>query len=88
MKVIKIGAIWCNACLVMKPRWKKLEEKLSWLDTEYYDADEDPRILDQRGVKDIPCFIFLDKNGKEIKRLNGEIEEKELEAVLLELKEK
>jgi len=41
MKVIKIGAIWCNGCLVMKPRWLEIENENPWLKTEYLDFDAD-----------------------------------------------
>ena len=39
MKVLKFGAIWCNGCLVMKPRWAQIEEENSWLETEYFDFE-------------------------------------------------
>ena len=71
MKVLKFGAIWCTECLVMKPMWQEIEEEIRELVTEYYDADENPEMLKKYEVKNIPCFIFLDKDGNEIYRLNG-----------------
>ncbi len=71
MKVLKFGAIWCKECLVMKPMWVEIEEGIPELKTEYYDADENPKILKEYNIKDIPVFIFLDKEGKEFLRLNG-----------------
>ena len=71
MKVLKFGAIWCKECLVMKPMWQEIEESTPELKTEYYDADENPEILEKYQVKDIPVFIFLDKNDKEFLRLQG-----------------
>jgi thiol-disulfide isomerase/thioredoxin len=41
MKVLKFGAEWCTVCLVMKPRWEKIEKTCDWLKTEFYDANED-----------------------------------------------
>ena len=41
MKVIKIGAVWCNGCLVMRPRWQEIETENPWLTTEYFDFDQD-----------------------------------------------
>lgn len=41
MKVLKIGAVWCNGCLVMRPRWQEIEKENPWLKTEYFDFDED-----------------------------------------------
>ena len=78
MKVIKVGAIWCKECLVMKPMWKRIEESLPELVTEYYDADESPEILEKYQIKDVPVFIFLDKDGQEFDRLRGLQNEAEL----------
>jgi len=71
MKVLKFGAIWCKECLVMKPMWAEIEAATPELQTEYYDADENSEVLEKYGVEDIPVFIFLDKEGKEIMRLKG-----------------
>jgi thiol-disulfide isomerase/thioredoxin len=88
MKVLKFGAIWCNACLIMKPRWAELEKEYDWLETEYYDADERQDLIDQYDISNIPCFIFLDKDGQEIKRLSGEISKEELVKTITQLKDK
>ncbi len=87
MKVLKFGAIWCAGCLVMKPRWKEIEKELSWLETEYYDVDENKDLVKKYNITDYPCFIFLNKTGEEIKRLYGEVEKKELIKIIEELKE-
>lgn len=71
MKVLKFGAIWCTECLVMKPMWKDIEAQIPELKTEYFDADEHEDVLKQYGIENIPVFIFLDKDDKEMFRLNG-----------------
>lgn len=71
MKVLKFGAIWCTECLVMRPMWAEIEKQFPKLVTEYYDADENEEMLKKFQVKDIPAFIFFDKNDKEILRLRG-----------------
>ncbi len=73
MKVLKFGAIWCSGCLVMKPIWKEIEEELSWLQTEYYDVDEQKDVSKKYDIVDLPTFIFLDQDGNEIHREIGEI---------------
>ena len=55
----------------MKPMWSEIEEEISKLKTKYFDADENPEVLEKHGVKDIPVFIFLDKDENELFRLNG-----------------
>jgi len=71
MKVLKFGAIWCKECLVMRPMWQEIEEAMPELKTEYYDADENFDVFKKYSVKDVPAFIFLDKEGKEILRFEG-----------------
>ncbi|MFH1822853.1 MAG: thioredoxin family protein [Patescibacteria group bacterium] len=71
MRVLKFGAIWCKECIVMRPMWQEIEESTPELKTEYYDADNDSAILEKYQVKDVPEFIFLDKNDNEIIRLKG-----------------
>ena len=79
MKVLKFGAVWCPGCIIMRPRWKEIEEENLWLNTEYYDYDEKEEIAKKWNVTSIlPVFIFLDNNNKEVLRLNGEQSKKNL----------
>jgi thiol-disulfide isomerase/thioredoxin len=79
MKILKFGAVWCPGCLVMKPRWKEIEVENVWLQTEYYDFDNDKEAVNKYNITDtLPTFIFLDKEDNEILRLNGEIDKDEL----------
>lgn len=89
MKVLKFGAVWCPGCLVMKPRWKKIEEENPWLKNEYYDFDADKEMVDKYKIDNIlPVFVFLDKDEKEFLRLNGEIKESQLMEILNKNKER
>ncbi len=90
MKVLKIGAVWCNGCLVMRPRWAEIEKENPWLQTQYFDFDKDKEIIEKYKIESgkLPVFIFLDKEGNEILRLDGEIEKKELLKVIEENKDK
>ena len=75
MKVLKIGAVWCSGCLVMRPIWKKIEAENMALDTEYYDFDERKDIVSKYNIDKgiLPVAIFLDLSGNEILRLSGEV---------------
>lgn len=88
MKVLKFGAVWCPSCLVMRPRWEKIEAELPWLETEHYDVDENEELVKKYGLDDYPVFIFLNKKGEEILRLQGEIDRKELIKLIEENKDK
>lgn len=79
MKIIKIGASWCSGCIVMRPRWEKIE-KIRQIETEYFDFDIYEDMLKEKyhiGDK-LPVFIFLNQNNNEITRLIGEPSEEEI----------
>ncbi len=87
MKIIKISALWCGACLITNKAWKKLQDNY---DFEAIDLDYD---LDEEEVSKfspgnvLPIFLFLE-GEKEIGRIQGEVSYEELEAKLLEVGEK
>lgn len=84
MKILKFGAIWCKECLVMRPVWDEIEEKILDLATEYYDADEHFEVLKDYNIKDIPVCIFVDNNGQEFLRLEGPQNKEELIKIIQE----
>ena len=84
MKVIKITAIWCSACLIMNKRWKEIEKEYD-IETISYDLDFDEEEVDKYNVGDtLPVFIIVDED-KEIKRLVGEHSIDELKEFIKEL---
>lgn len=91
MKVLKFGAIWCAGCTVMRPRWQEIEKENPWLNTKYFDGDKDFDEFDEMEkwqIKELPVFIFLDKNENEIERLHGEIDKEILVRKIIEHKNK
>lgn len=89
MKVIKFGAIWCNGCIVMKPRWKEIEEENPWLSNEFYDFDIDKEMVEKYQIdSNLPVFVFIDKQGNEFLRLQGEVDKKKLVEIITKNKEK
>ncbi len=83
MKVLKFGAVWCPGCLVMRPRWKEIEAENPWLETRYFEYDDSEEAVAKWQVgKNLPVFIFLDKNNKEITRLTGEVSKEELLTII------
>jgi thiol-disulfide isomerase/thioredoxin len=89
MKVLKFGAVWCSGCLIMKPRWKEIETLNPSLQTQYFDFDVDKEMVKKYKIDEsLPAFIFLDKEGNEFLRLNGEVEKDELLEVINKNKDK
>ncbi len=71
MRVVKIGAVWCNGCLVMNNVWNKVL-KVKDIDCKSLDIDMDEEEVKDYNVGDtLPVFIFY-KDNKEIKRVIGE----------------
>lgn len=72
MKIIKIGAIWCPGCLVMKKVWKNILADYQDLDITELDYDMDSEEVSKYNPgKVLPVVIFLDKDN-ELERLIGE----------------
>jgi thiol-disulfide isomerase/thioredoxin len=90
MKVLKIGAVWCAGCIVMRPIWKRIEVENLWLVTEYFDFDENKDLVDRYSIKSgvLPVFIFLDKDGNELLRLTGEVSRERLLQAINEFKDR
>ena len=82
MKIIKIGAIWCPGCLVMKKIWNSINKDYS-LDILELDYDMDNDEVKKYNVGNIlPVVIFLDNNDNELERLIGEQKESKLREII------
>lgn len=76
MRVVKINALWCSACLVMNKVWKKIEDKYNF-EVLQLDYDMDEEEVEKYNVGEVlPVFIFFD-GDKEVLRVTGEKKEKE-----------
>lgn len=78
MKVIKIGAVWCPGCLVMKKVWNNIlkEYNLEILELDY-DMDND-EVMKYDVGNVLPVVIFISDNGNELERVIGEVKESKL----------
>lgn len=82
MKLIKISALWCPACLIMRPIMNNLNNIYPSLEQIEYDYDLDEDIVKKYNVGEIlPVFILMDKD-KELVRIIGEKKEKEVIEIL------
>ena len=76
MKIIKIGAIWCPGCLVMKKIWNNITNLYDNLDITELDYDMDSDMVQEYNPgRVLPVVIFLDKDNNELDRLIGEQKE-------------
>ena len=84
MRIIKIGAMWCPGCLVMKKIWNNIVKAYD-LDIVELDYDMDNTEVSKYNVGNVlPVVIFMSKDGSELDRVIGE----QKESFLVELIEK
>lgn len=76
MKVVRISAIWCMSCLVMKKRYDEFFKSLDIDQVLDLDFDEDDIETYQVG-NILPLVIFY-QDQKEVLRIVGEKSKKEL----------
>ena len=82
MKIIKIGAIWCPGCLVMKKVWNNITSDIE-LDIQELDYDMDNDEVSKYNVGNVlPVLIFIDNAGNELERVVGEKTENELRGLI------
>lgn len=76
MKIIKIGAVWCPGCLVMKKVWNNIMKDYPDLNIENLDYDFDSEEVSKYNPgKVLPVVIFQDDDNNELERLVGEQKE-------------
>ena len=79
MKIIRVSAVWCSSCIIMKSRFNDVVKDK---DIEIVNLDYDIDDIEEYNVGEIlPVFIKI-KDGKEVKRLIGEHSKKEIESFI------
>lgn len=82
MKLISISAMWCPACLIMRPRIQKVMENFPDIAITEYDYDMDEDIVSTFHVgTTLPVFILMD-HDQEIARIIGEKKEEEILSIV------
>ena len=85
MKIIKIGAMWCPACIVTNKYWKQIIEKYNEIEFIDYDIDMDEEEVKKLNVGDtLPEIIIYNENNV-VKRIVGEKKKEEIEREIEEV---
>lgn len=79
MKIIKINALWCSACLITNPRFYEVMKNYPDLEVVEYDYDFDIDIVSKYNVGNIIPVFIIEKDNVEISRIIGERSKKEIE---------
>lgn len=66
--VLQMGSSWCNPCNQAKRYVKSIgaEDKIAYIDVE-----ENEALVSEYKIKNLPTFILLDFDGKEVERFTG-----------------
>lgn len=87
MKIIKINAMWCSACISMHKIWKKIEEEYPNIEIISYDYDMDEEVVKNYNAGDILPVVIFYENDVEINRLIGEKKYEDIKFILDSKKE-
>lgn len=69
MKLIKVSAMWCPACLIMRNTLNNLDIDIEQIEYDY-DLDED--VVNKYNIGEILPVLILVEDNKEVARLVGE----------------
>ncbi|MBU0997708.1 MAG: hypothetical protein KKE16_06675 [Firmicutes bacterium] len=73
MKLIRVTAMWCTSCLLMKKRWNKAFSEFNSLEIIDYDFDEDTDHIQAYNIgSTLPVVLFVDDSLIELERMVGE----------------
>jgi len=77
MKIKKFYAEWCGPCKGLSMVIAGAGDKIT-IPIENIDIDSNIMESVQYDVRSVPMLVLVDDNGKEIKRLNGMVNETQL----------
>lgn len=80
MKLIRISAIWCTSCILTYKYFNEIKEKYPFLEYEELDYDIDD--IEKYNVGNILPVLILMRDDKELTRIVGEKNTKEISDIL------
>jgi len=79
--IIRISAMWCSSCIIMKSRFNDVIKNYN-IEVIDYDYDLDSEKIEEYNVGEIlPVYIKI-KDNKEVSRLIGEHSKEELKTFI------
>lgn len=78
MKIVKVGAMWCPACIKMNKFWNNIKKEYNSVEFIDLDLDMDEDEVKKLNIGSILPEIIIFDNDKELARIIGEKKEEEL----------
>ena len=72
LKIVRISAMWCPACIIMNKFWSNVEKEFSNIEFVTYDLDMDEDVVKEYTPGDILPVLIAFEDGTELKRTVGE----------------
>ena len=72
LRIIKIGALWCSACLVTNNALSKIIKEHDNIELINLDYDFDEEEVSKYSPGEVLPVLIFEKDGKEVLRLKGE----------------
>jgi len=77
MKVLYFTAKWCGPCKAFKKTWEavstsELKDKMTF---QLVDVDNETELAQKYTIRQVPTFVVLGDDDKEVKRVSGAMPE-------------
>lgn len=77
MKLYKFYAEWCAPCKMLSKVITEAKDKIN-VEIVEFDIDAEMMTAINYGIRSVPTMVLVDDDEKEIKRLNGYVNEEKL----------
>jgi len=78
LTIVDFYAEWCMPCVMMGPVFEAVAENNQETNFAKVNIEDSQDLAKENAVSSIPCLVFF-KDGKEIDRIVGAVDEQELE---------
>lgn len=81
--LVDFFATWCGPCRILGEELKSLESETDDFDIVKIDIDENPNLADEYAIDVVPT-MYIFKNGKTVKKLEGYLKKDEILKIIKE----